>query len=164
MKTRNCCLHHNRILSIEYFCRFVWWRFLFTYEKYFIVFLWRFTIISTTHNDVINMKPNWGCCVWIIIIYFFLINIYTEKFRTAQYYTFPVWQCIIRLSICTHFILFCIICFGVKMTSMWHHCIFICFKYAIWFSTRTSGLNIETLIFNFSNAYHTRIAMISVYF
>ena len=31
MKTRYGCLHHNEFISGVYFCRFTWWRFLFTH-------------------------------------------------------------------------------------------------------------------------------------
>ena len=55
----------------------------------------------------------------------------------------------IWLWICTHFWLFHLRCFVINMTPMWHHCIFICFIYAIWFFTRPSVLRILALIFEF---------------
>ena len=149
IKTRNCSLHHNRLLFSVYFCRFVWWILLFTHATYFLVFQYNSTMISTTHNDVINVKPYWECFVWITLICLLVMNIDTYPFITTNYYTFLVWQCIIRLSICTHFILFHIRCFGINVTSIWHNCVSICFKYAIWFFTRPSVLIIETLIFQF---------------
>ena len=132
-----------------YIFRVIWWRFLFTHVTYFIVFQWNYTISSTTSNDVINVKPNWGCCFWILIIYLLVRKIDTRTFVTAPQYTFPLWKCIIRLKICAHINLFHTRCFGINMTSMWNHCIFICFIYVMCFFTRTSDLIILDLIFSF---------------
>ena len=70
--------------------------------------------------DVINMKPNWGYCVWIMIICFLVRNIYTCTFITTPRYTFTLWQCMIRLRICAHGSLCHIRWFGINMMSMWH--------------------------------------------
>ena len=75
-------------------------------------------------------------------ICFLVRNIDTCKFVTSLQYTFPVWKCMIRLRICAHFSLYHIIWFGINMTPMWHHCIFICFIYVMCFLTRPSVLRI----------------------
>ena len=54
-----------------------------------------------------------------------------------------------RLRIYAHCSLWYIRLFGINMTPMWHHCIFICFIYVMWFFTRSSALSIETFIFVF---------------
>ena len=96
--------------------------------------------------------------------YLFLVrNIYTFIVSTTLQYTFPVWQCMIRLRICAHCSLCHIRCFGINMTSMCHPCIFICFIYVVFFFTRPSVLSILALSFSFSNTYHARIAIINVY-
>ena len=66
-----------------------------------------------------------------VFIYFLVSNIYIWTFSTAPKCTFPVWKCMIRLRICAHCRLFHIRCFGINMTPMWHHCIFICFIYVM---------------------------------
>ena len=38
---------------------------MFTYVTHFIVFQWNYTMSSTTSNDVVNMKPNWGWCFFM---------------------------------------------------------------------------------------------------
>ena len=129
----------------------------------YFVFQWNYTMSSTMSNDVINVKPYWGCCFWILIIFLLVRNIDTWKFGTALQYTFPVWKCTIRLRICAHYSRFHIRCFGRNMTPMWHHCIFICLIYVVWFFTRPSALRILALIIQlFSNTYHARIAIINV--
>ena len=72
------------------FCRFIWWRFLFTHVKHFIVFQWNYTMSSTMCNDLINVKPYWGCCLWILIICFLVSKIDTWTFVIALQYTFLV--------------------------------------------------------------------------
>ena len=99
-----------------------------------------------------------------VFICFLIRKIDTSTVRTTPQYTFPVWKCIIRLGIFAHCSLFLIRCFGINMTPMWHHIIFICFIYVICFFTRTSALTIYDLFFNFSNTYHARISMINAYF
>ena len=104
---------------------------------------------STTCNYVINVKPNLWCCFFVFFICFLVRNIDMWKFRTTLQYTFPVWECMIRLSICAHCIIYHIISFGIDMTPMWHHCIFICFVYVMWFFTRPSDLRIMYFILEF---------------
>ena len=94
---------------------------------------------STTYNDVINVKPNWGWCVWILMICLFVRKIYTWKVSTRPQYTFSVWKCMIRLRICAHCSLYHIRWFDINMTSMWHDFIFICFIYVMLFFTRPSA-------------------------
>ena len=57
MKIRYGCLHRNELFSGVYFCRFIWWRFLFTHGTNILVFQWKSTMNSTTSDDVINLKP-----------------------------------------------------------------------------------------------------------
>ena len=61
------------------FCRFIHWRLLFTHVTCFIVFQWNYTMCSTTSNDVINVKPNWGRCLFMFLICFLVrkIDIWT---------------------------------------------------------------------------------------
>ena len=62
---------------------------------------------------------------------------------------FPVCQCMLRLKICAHCSICHIWCFGINMTSMWHHCNFICCIYVMWFLVRPSDLSILALILEF---------------
>ena len=96
----------------------------------------------TTRNKMINVKTNWRIGAEILIICFLVrkINAWTSG-KTSKY-TFPVWQHMIWLWVCTHCCLFHVICFGVNMTPMWHDFILICFIYAIYFPPRTSVLSI----------------------
>ena len=100
------------------------------------VFQWNSTMISTISNDVINVKPYWGCCFWILVIYLLVRKIDTWTLSTESQCTFPVWKCMIRLRICAYFSLFHIISFGINMTPMWHHCIFICFIFVVFLFIR----------------------------
>ena len=102
---------------------------------------------TTLSNDVINVKPYWGSCFLILIICFLVRKIYTWTVSTAPQYKLSVRKCIIRLRICAHCSLFHIRFFGINMTPMWHHCIFICFIYVIWFFTIPSALRILAFIF-----------------
>ena len=103
-----------------------------THVKHFFVFQWNSTMSSTTCNDVINVKHNWGCCVLILIIYSLVSKIYTRKVHTTPQYTFPVRHCIIRMRIYAHCSLFFIRCSGINMKLMWHHrIIYVSYK---WFS------------------------------
>ena len=104
---------------------------------------------STTSNDVINVKPNLGCCFFMFFSCFLVRSIDTWKVSTSTQYTFPVCKCMIRLRICAHCILCHIRCFGINITSMWNHCIFICFIYFMWFFNRPSTLGILAFIFDF---------------
>ena len=106
---------------------------------------------GTTSNDVINVKPNCGCFLVMFFSYFLVRNIDTWKVSTAPQYTFPVWKCMLILRICAHCSIFHIWCFGINMTSMWHHCIFICCVYVMCFLTRPSALSILALILEFFN-------------
>ena len=115
----------------------------------FIVFQWNSTTRSTKCNAMINVKPNWGCCFFILFICFLVRKIDTLAFGTAPQYTFLVWTCMIRMRICAHFSLFHIRWFGRNMIPMWHHCIFICFIYVMWVFTRPSALRILDFIFSF---------------
>ena len=158
MKIRNCCLNNHWLFFYVYIFRFVWWRFLFTHVTNFLVLQWNSTVSTTTSNDVINVKPNLGCCLFVFFICFLVRKIDIWTFGTK-------WKCMIRLRICAHCSLYHIRCFGINMTPMWHHCIFICFIYVIWFFTRPSTLSILAFIFDFfQNTYHARIAMMNVYF
>ena len=122
MKIRNCFLCHHQLFSGVYFCRFIWWRLLFTHVTFF-VFQWNSTMSSTTCNDVINVKPNWGCCFFLSFICFLDKKIYTWTVIKAPQYTFPVWKYIIRLWICEYCSICHIKCFGINMTPMWNYCI-----------------------------------------
>ena len=115
----------------------------------FFFFQWNYSMISTTCNDVINVKSYWWCCFWILIICFLVKNIYTWKVFTATKYKFPVWKWMIRLRIFAHCSLFHIRLFGINMTPMWHHYIFICFINVMWLFTRPSDLSIFDFIFHF---------------
>ena len=55
----------------------------------------------------------------------------------------------IRLKICAYFSLCHIREFGINMTPMWHHGIFICFIYVMCFFTRPSAVIILDFIFHF---------------
>ena len=98
---------------------------------------------------MINVKYNWGCCFWILIIYLFVRKIDTWTFGTTTQHTFTVCQCMLILRICTHYRLCHIRQFGINMTSMWNHYILICFIYMIFYFTRPSVLSILALIFQF---------------
>ena len=127
----------------------MWWRFLFTHVTYFIV-LQRNSIMSgTISNDVINVKPNWGCCFFMFLICFLVRNIDTWTVSTTPQYTFTVLKCMIRLRICAHCSFCHIRCFGINMMPMWHDSIFICFIYVMCFLTRPSALRILALSFSF---------------
>ena len=149
MKFRNCCLHHNEFFSSVYFRIFMWWRFLFTHVTYCFFFQWNSPMSSTTSNGVINVKPNWECCFFMFFICFLVRKINTWTVGIAPEYTFPVWKCIIRMRICAH----CRIChirfFGINITPIWNHCIFVCFIYVMWFLTRPSALRILAFILDF---------------
>ena len=75
------------------------------------------------------------------------INIWTDG--TTTQYTFPVWECMIRMRISTHCSIFHIRCFGINMTPMWHHCIFIMLIYVVCFLARPSALSILDFILQF---------------
>ena len=143
-------------------CRIIWLILLFTHVTYFLVFQWNSTTSSTTSNDVIHVKPYWGCCLWILIICFLVRNIDTWTVGTAPQYTFPVWNFMIRLRICAHCSLFRIRCFGINMTSMWHQCIL--YVSYMWCDFSPDLLLWECWLWylKFSNTYHTRIAMMNV--
>ena len=79
---------------------------------------------STRCNYVINVKPYWGCCVWIMIIFVLVAKIDTYKVGKAPQYTFSVWKCMIIMMIFSHFRLCHIRCFGINMTPIWNDCIF----------------------------------------
>ena len=149
MKIRYGCIHHNEFISGVYFCRFIWWRFLFTHGTNVLVFQLKSTMNSTTSNDVINMKPNCGCCFVMFFSYFLVRNIDTWTVGTAPQYKFPVWKWMLRLRICAHCSICHIWCFGINMPSMWHHCIFICCIYLMCSLTRPSDLSILALILEF---------------
>ena len=100
-------------------------------------------------KDVINVKPNRGCSFVMFFSCFLVKNIDTRTVITAPQYTFPVRQCMLRLRICAHRSIFYIWCFGINMTPMWHHYIFICCIYVMWFLTRPSDLSILDLILEF---------------
>ena len=149
MKIRYGCLHHNEFFSGVYFCRFIWWRLFFTHGTNVLVFQWNSTMYSTTSDDVINVKPNWGCCFFMFLSCLLVWNIYTSTVSTALQYTFTVWKCMLRLRICAHCSIFHIWCCGINMTSMWYHCIFICCIYVMCFITRPSALSLLDLILEF---------------
>ena len=149
MKIINGCLRHHRLFSGLYFCRFVWWRFLFTHVTYFSVFQWNSTMSSTTSNDVINVKHNWGCFLLMIFICLLVRKIYIWTFSTTPQYTFLVWKCMIIMRICEHCSLFHIIYFGINMTPMWQDCIFICFIYVMCIFIRPYVLSNLAFIPNF---------------
>ena len=149
MKIRYGCLHHNKFFSGVYFCRFIWWRLLFTHGTNVLVFQWESTMNSTTSNDVINLKHNWGHCFFVFFNYFLVRNIDTWTVITAQQYTFTVWKWMIRMWISAHCCICNIRCFGINMTPMWHHCIFTCCIYTMCFLTRPFALNIFVLILEF---------------
>ena len=107
------------------------------------------TMTSTTFNDVINVKPNRGCSFFMFFSCLLVRNIDTWTVITASQYTFPVWKCMFRMRISAHFRIVHIRCFGINMTPMWHHCIFICFIYVMCFLTRPSDLRILDLILEF---------------
>ena len=104
---------------------------------------------STLSNDVINVKPNRGCCFLMIFIFFLVRNIDTWKVGTTPQYTFSVWKCMIRLRVCAHCSICHIRCFGINMTPIRNHCIFICFIYVMCFLTRSSALSIFAFILQF---------------
>ena len=130
MKIRYGCLHHNEFFSGVYFCRFIWWIFLSIHGTNILVFQWKSTMNRTTSNYVINVKPNWGCCFFVFFSCFLVRNIDTRTVNTSLQYTFPVWKGMLRLMICAHCSICHIWCFGINMTSVWHHCIFISLRYA----------------------------------
>ena len=142
MKIRFGCLHHNELFSGVYFCRFILWRFLFTHGTNVLVLQRKSTMNSTTSNDVINVKLNWGCFLFMFFSYFLVRNIDTRTVSIASQYTFPVWKCMLRMRICAHCSICHIWCFGINMTSIWNHCIFICCIYVMCFLTRPSALSI----------------------
>ena len=146
MKIRYGCLHHNEFFSGVYFCRFIWWRFLFTHGTNVLVFQWKSTMSSTTSNDVINVKPNCWCCFVMFFSYLSVRNIDTWTVGTAPQYKFPVWKWMLRLRICAHCSICHIWCCGINMTSMWHHRIFICGVYLMCSLTRPSALSILAFI------------------
>ena len=115
----------------------------------FFVFQCNYTMSSTTCNGVINVKSYWGCCAWIMIICFLVRKIDTRTVVTAPQYTFPVWKCMIILRVCAYCSLCHIRCFGIHMTPMWHHSIFICFISVMCFFTRPSALRILAILFEF---------------
>ena len=100
-------------------------------------------------NDVINVKPNWWCCLWIMVICFLFSNIDTWTFSTLPQYTFTVWKFMIRIRISAHRRICHIRCFGINMTPMWHHCIFIYLIYVMWFITWPYSLRMMAFIFQF---------------
>ena len=122
---------------------------MFTHVTDFLVFQWNSTMSSITSNDVINVKPNWGCCFFMFFSYLFFGEFNTSKVGTASQYTFPVWKCIIRMRISAHGWICHIRCFRINMTPMWHHCNFICCIYMMCFLNRPSALNIFDLILEF---------------
>ena len=115
----------------------------------FHVFQWNSTMRSTTSNDVVDVKPNWGCFFDMFYSCFLVRNIDTRTVSTAPQYTFPVWQCMLRMRICAHCSIFHIWCFGINMTPMWNQCIFICCIYVVCFLSRPSALSILALILQF---------------
>ena len=115
----------------------------------FFVFQWNSTMSSTTSNDVINVKPNWGCCFFVFFICFLVKKIDLWTFITTPPYIFSVWKCMITLSICAQCSLCHISRFGINITPMWHHCIFICCIYMMCFLTRPSDLRILDFILQF---------------
>ena len=147
---------------LVYICTFACWRFLFTFATYFLIFQCNFTMSSTIRNDVINVKPYWVSCVWILIICFLVRNIDTWAISTASQYKFPVWQCMIIMRIWTYCSLFNIRLFGINMTSIQSHCIFVCFLYVIFFSTDLIFWAFLFLSLSFSNTDHARIATMHV--
>ena len=163
MKIRNFCFHHNWLFSGVYFCRFISWIFLFTHVTYFLVFQCNDNMISTMFNDLINLKPNWGCCVWILMIYFLVLKIDTWTVVTAPQYIFPFWKCMIRLRICAQRSSCHIRCFGINMTSMWHDCIYIFFIYVMWFFTIPSILSLLALIFELLQVSITPVNQLRMY-
>ena len=110
---------------------------------------WNSTMGSTTSNYEINMKPNRGCYFFVFFICFFVRNIDPWTVGTTLQYKIPVWKCMMRLRICAHCRICHIRCFGINMTPMWNHCIFICFIYVMCFLTRPSALIILDFIFQF---------------
>ena len=82
-------------------------------------------------HDVINVKPIRGCSFFIIFSCFLVRNIDKRTVITAPQYTFPVWKCMIRMSISAHCFICYIRCFGINMMPMWYHCIFICCIYVV---------------------------------
>ena len=93
--------------------------------------------------------PHWKCVLRCCNDCPCIRNIDTRTVSTALQYTFPVWKCMLRLRICAHCSICHIWCFGINMTSMWHHCIFICCIYVMCFLTRSSALRILALILEF---------------
>ena len=136
---------------------------VYTYNIFF-VFQRNSTMSSTTFNDVINLKPNWGCCFFMFFICFLIRNIDTWAFSTAPQYTFPVWKCMIRMRISAYSWIWHIRCFGINMTPMWHHCIL--YVSYMWcdFSPYLLLWAFWVLSFSFSNTYHARISMMNVSF
>ena len=113
----------------------------------FFAFQWNSTMGSTTFNDVIDVKYNWGRCFFVSFIFLLVRKIYMWTLSTIPQYTFPVWKCMIRLRICAHCIICHIRCSGINMTPIWHDRIFICFIYVMCFLNRPYILSILDLIY-----------------
>ena len=103
----------------------------------------------TTRNDVINVKPYLGCCVWILMIFILIRKIDKWAVSTVSQYTFPVWQFMNRLRICTnvsslpyHMIWHK---YDAHVASLYFYMIHICDL----IFTRPSVLSILALIFEF---------------
>ena len=146
IKFRNCCFHHHYLFSGVYLCIFIWWRFLFKNVTGFLVFQWNSTMGSTTSNNLINVKPNRECCLLMNFVFFLVRMIDMCIFITTTKYKFPLWKYMSRLIICAHCSIFHIRRFGINMTPMWHHCIFIWFIYVMYFSNRPYALSILDFI------------------
>ena len=146
MKTRNYCFHNNELFYCVYIFRFIWWKFLFIQVTYFLSFQRSSTMSSTTSNDVINVKHNWGCCFFMFHICFLARKIDMWTFSTSPKYTFPAWKFMILMSISTHCHIFRIRCFGINMTPMclysfwsWTSTLEMCIAVMCWMSTYQSS-------------------------